>query len=405
MNRISKWIATGVGIAGASYAAYVAAAWMRYGRARPARGAARDPLLDSFMPRYDVCERHAIDLATPAEVTLAAAKTLDLNRSPLVRAIFKGRELILRSRPDSMDRPEGLLELTKSLGWGVLADTPGEIVMGAVTKPWEPNPVFRPIPSADFAAFAEPGLVKIVWTLRADPAEDGSSTFRTETRAVATDAESRRKFRWYWSLLSPGIIVIRMALRGALPAAADRAWRLNGDDFLPDAQAQLTQGVTIEAPAVDVWPWLVQMGCRRAGWYSWDRLDNASKPSADHIIPELQHLVVGDVLPWSPEGAQGFKVLRIEPERVLLLQSVAPQFEGTWAFVLEPLAGGRTRLVARYRAAYPPSLQMAVKLQLIAPVHAFMELKQLRTIKHHAERMHAPESRPSGTTARAGVKA
>src|SRR5690242_16328558 len=107
MNRISKWIATGVGIAGASYATYVAAAWMRYGRARPARGAARDPLLDSFMPRYDVCERHAIDLATPAEVTLAAAKTLDLNRSPLVRAIFKGRELILRSRPDSMDRPEG----------------------------------------------------------------------------------------------------------------------------------------------------------------------------------------------------------------------------------------------------------------------------------------------------------
>jgi hypothetical protein len=223
--------------------------------------------------------------------------------------------------------------------------------------------------------------------------------FRTETRAVATDAESRRKFRWYWSFLSPGIILIRMALRRALPAAADRAWRLQGDDFLGDARSQFTHAVTIEAPPANVWPWLIQMGCRRAGWYSWDRLDNAGRPSADHIVPELQHLAVGDVLPWSPEGAEGFKVLRIEAERLLLLQSVTPQFDGTWAFVLEPLAGDRTRLVVRYRAAYPPSLHMAVKLQLIAPpVHAFMELKQLRTIKHQAERMHAPESRPSGTT-------
>ena len=387
MDRISKWIAAGAGIAGASYATYVVAAWMRYGRSKPAQGAARDALLDSFIPRYDVCERHAIDLAPPPEVTLAAAKNLELDRSLLVRAIFRGRELLLRSRPDPTKRPEGLLELTKSLGWGVLADTPGEIVMGAVTRPWEPNPVFRPIPAAHFAAFAEPGQVKIVWTLRADPAEDGSSTFRTETRAVATDAVSRRKFRRYWSLLSPGIILVRLALRSALRASADRAWRLAGDDFLPDARAQLTHAVTITAPPADVWPWLVQMGCRRAGWYSWDRLDNAGKPSADHIIPQLQGLRVGDVLPWSPEGADGFKVVRIEPERLLLLQSVAPQFEGTWAFVLEPLSGGRTRLVARYRAAYPPSARMNAKLELISPVHAFMELKQLRTIKHHAERM------------------
>jgi hypothetical protein len=272
--------------------------------------------------------------------------------------------------------------------------------MGGVTRPWEPNPVFRPIPAADFAAFAEPGLVKIVWTLRADPAEDGSSTFRTETRAVATDAESRRKFRRYWSFLSPGIILIRMALRRALPAAAERAWRLEGDDFLPDARAQLTHAVTITVPPADVWPWLVQMGCRRAGWYSWDRLDNAGKPSADHIIPELQRLAVGDVLPWSPEGVEGFKVVRIEPERVLLLQGVGPQFEGTWAFVLEPLAGGRTRLVVRYRAAYPPSARMAATLQLITPVHAFMELKQLRTIKHHAERMHGAWARGEGSLTR-----
>jgi len=393
MNRTVKWIAAGAGIASGAYATYVAAAWLRYGRTRPAGGGAGDPLLDGFMPRFDVCERHEIDVLTPAEVTLAAAKSLELEGSPLVRAIFKGRELLLRSRSDSRSRPGGLLDLTRSLGWAVLADTANEIVMGAVTRPWEPNPVFRPVPPAEFAAFSEPGQVKIVWTLRADPREDGSSTFRTETRAVATDVVSRRKFRWYWSFLSPGIILIRLLLRRALPLAADRAWVLEGDAFLPHARGQLTHAISIEASPSDVWPWLVQMGCQRGGWYSWDRLDNAGKPSADRIVPELQHLAVGDVLPWKPEGAEGFQVLGIEPERALVLQSVGPGFEGTWAFVLQPLAGGRTRLVVRYRAAYPPSVRMAATLRLMSAVHAFMERKQLRTIKHHVEGMQRAESR------------
>ncbi len=84
--------------------------------------------------------------------------------------------------------------------------------MGGVTQPWDPNPVFRALPPDEFAAFRDPGYVKIVWTLRADPVGDGKSVFRTETRAVATDSESRKKFRRYWSLLSPGIIAIRRAM-------------------------------------------------------------------------------------------------------------------------------------------------------------------------------------------------
>ena len=99
---------------------------------------------------------------------------------------------------------------------------------------------------------------------------------------------------------------------------------------------------------------------------------------------------VCDVLPWKPEGAEGFKVLSIEPEGALVLQSVWPRFEATWAFVLQPLPGGRTHLVVRYRAAYPTSVRMAVTLRLMAAIHAFMERKQLRTIKHHAERKPAP---------------
>ena len=88
--------------------------------------------------------------------------------------------------------------MTKSIGWGVLAEVPGrEIVMGAVTQPWYANVVFRPVPPADFASFDEPDFVKIVWTLRADPIGPRDSVFRTETRVQTTDAAARAKFRWY----------------------------------------------------------------------------------------------------------------------------------------------------------------------------------------------------------------
>jgi hypothetical protein len=178
------------------------------------------------MGNYEVVERHKVDVRAPAEVALAAAAEMELGSCAVVRGIFKGRELILRSKPDNAIRPRGLLAETKSLGWSELAEVPGrEIVMGAVTKPWEPNPVFRALPPGEFAAFHEPGYVKIVWTLRADPAENGRSVFRTETRATTTDPDARRKFRRYWSLFSPGIIVIRSVMLAAVKADAERRWR------------------------------------------------------------------------------------------------------------------------------------------------------------------------------------
>jgi hypothetical protein len=94
--------------------------------------------------------------------------------------------------------------------------------MGAVTQPWKAKVVFRALPPDEFAAFNDPGYVKIVWTLRADPVDATRSIFRTETRAVATDAEARRKFRRYWSFLSPGIIVIRWISLRPLKADAER---------------------------------------------------------------------------------------------------------------------------------------------------------------------------------------
>lgn len=227
MNQLSKWLTVGAGLASASYAAYVAATWLRYGHPPRARGEASDALLDTFMRDHDVCERHAIAVAAPADVTLAAARALELDRSRIIRAIFKARELLLRGTPDTTPRPRGLVDEMTSRGWGVLAEIPDrEVVLGAVTRPWEADPVFRPLPPEAFAAFAEPDHVKIAWTLRVSPRPDGGSMFRTETRAVATDPGARKKFRRYWALLSPGIRLIRTAMLHALDAAADRRWRL-----------------------------------------------------------------------------------------------------------------------------------------------------------------------------------
>lgn len=183
----------------------------------------RDALLDRFMPVYDIVERHHIRVDAPAAVTFAAARDQDLLRSPGIRAIFRARELVLRSAPDESAQPRRLIEQMKQLGWGVLAEIPSrEIVMGAVTEPWEPNVTFRALAPDAFAAYDEPGHVKIVWTLRVDPRGTSASDFRTETRAVATDAAARTRFQRYWALVSPGVALIRWLSLRPLKQEAER---------------------------------------------------------------------------------------------------------------------------------------------------------------------------------------
>lgn len=225
IRSMTSMLAAGVGIAAGAYGAYAAVTWYRYGRIPPANDPECDELLDRFMPVYEVVERHHIRVAAPAAVTLAAAREQDLLQLPLVRPIFKAREVILRATPDDRPQPRGLLAATQALGWGILADVPDrEIVVGAVTKPWEPNVTFRALPPDDFAAFSEPGFVKIAWTLRADPVDAEASIFRTETRAVATDASAGARFRRYWAFASPGIALIRrLSLRPLKRDALRRA--------------------------------------------------------------------------------------------------------------------------------------------------------------------------------------
>ena len=141
-----------------------------------------------------------------------------------------------------------------------------------------------------------------------------------------------------------GLLVLGILAFGLAYAFLIRLWHLRrgstkdevqrslpGDDLVPNPKFVWTQAITIHAPAAEVWPWLVQIGCKRAGWYSWDGLhrlmgiagcvDDDSR-SANRIIPELQNLEVGDVIRMTPEemGMPGNTVVSIEPNRALLTQ-------------------------------------------------------------------------------------
>jgi hypothetical protein len=99
---------------------------------------------------------------------------------------------------------------------------------------------------------------------------------------------------------------------GATDEEVGRA--MHGDDVVKYPTCNATRAVTIKARPEEIWPWLVQMGITRAGWYSYDWLDNLGTPSAERIVPELQHVAVGDMIPMSPDGKQGLLV-KVGPQR------------------------------------------------------------------------------------------
>ena len=166
---------------------------------------------------------------------------------------------------------------------------------------------------------------------------------------------------------------------------------LPGDELMADAQS-LTHAITIERPRSDVWPWLVQMGAGRAGWYSYDRIDNGGTPSLDRIAPELQEIAVGDVFPALPGVTEGFVVLGFHAEHYLILGWPSPAGQPpmtTWAFVLEAPTPGRTRLIVRARGDdryRPPFGLPRFTVNTLVPLgHAIMQRKQLLGIARRAE--------------------
>ncbi|HWI17662.1 MAG TPA: hypothetical protein VNT81_07945 [Vicinamibacterales bacterium] len=216
-------IAAGAALSVAGYAATVVFNRTRYGGAQGLADPGFDSLLDRFIPEPEVVEHHHIAINAPADVVMSAAKEMELLDSPVVRAIIRARELTLGGEPDARPHPPGLLAQMLSIGWVVLSERAGrEIVLGAVTQPWEARPVFRSIPAGQFREFSEPGFVKIAWTLRADPVDERHSIFHTETRVCTTDTTAREHFRSYWSFVAPGVRLIRLAMLRPLRRAAER---------------------------------------------------------------------------------------------------------------------------------------------------------------------------------------
>ncbi len=172
---------------------------------------------------------------------------------------------------------------------------------------------------------------------------------------------------------------------GATPAEA--AAPMPGDALVPGAQYRSTRAITISAPTAQVWPWLVQVGCLRAGFYSNDLLDNLARPSARTIVPALQRLEVGQLVPMSPSAAAPERTaFRVHSFRVgeWLLWSKS---DSTWAWSLRPTDRGGTRLVTRIRARYDwrHPLAALVALLLMEAGDFAMLRRMLRGIRSRAE--------------------
>lgn len=209
MIKRTGWIASrGIAAAALGWIGYAAVTWKRYGKATRVRRS--DILLDRYIPTYEVAEQHEVYVAAPAAVTFDALRAMDPLASPIVRAIFRGRELLLGADHEEHRTAGGIVDQTLALGWRILAEDPGrELVIGAVTKPWESRVTFRGLSPDEFRDFCEPGYVKIVWTLVAEPIASDRSLAWTETRVMTTDSDSRARFRRYWAMFSPGILAIR----------------------------------------------------------------------------------------------------------------------------------------------------------------------------------------------------
>jgi hypothetical protein len=162
---------------------------------------------------------------------------------------------------------------------------------------------------------------------------------------------------------------------------------LPGDELVPHAKLKATHAITINAPTADIWPWLVQMGQNRGGFYSYTRLENlvgCHMRNADEIVPEWQELKIGDKV-WLHPKAPPVEVAAIEPGRAIVLKP--------WgAFVLHPIDEKRTRLIVRSQGDYDPDLRNPLLNFLLwrvvyEPAHFIMERRMLLGIKQRAEKL------------------
>ena len=186
---------------------------------------------------------------------------------------------------------------------------------------------------------------------------------------------------------------------GATIEEVERA--MPGDDVVKFPTFNATRGVTIQVRPEEIWPWLLQIGITRAGWYSYDWLDNLGKASAQRIMPELQHMAVGDLIPISPDGKQGLYVKDFEANRYMLWWD--KKGEVTWYWGLYPQDDSQTRLITRVREHYrwlSPTILFSLLVEFTDIV---MMRKCMLSIKQRAEDSHEL-TESANATARRQVK-
>ena len=195
------------------------------------------------------------------------------------------------------------------------------------------------------------------------------------------------------------VVPPRLLRAGATAAEANGPYP--GATLIPDGTRSGTMAVTIDAPRSRVWAWLAQMGTDRAGWYSWDRLDNFGRASTWTVHPEWQDIAVGDHLAGTPDGSQWWEVAALEPERFLGLRmsldlrgrpfdpaGQRPRYftDSLWGFELKDAPGGGTRLiVSGYWSFRPKWLQPILSVLLLEPSHWVMQTRQFSNLKRLVE--------------------
>lgn len=181
---------------------------------------------------------------------------------------------------------------------------------------------------------------------------------------------------------------LRSMVEWARAETYERLRRLPGDQLVPDPALTSTHAVTVDAPPRDVWPWLIQMGSGRGGWYSYDWIDNLGRPSARTILPGFGAPAVGDIIPALPNATDRFVVWDVAADSHLImgLPLAGGVHRATWGIVLEPRATG-TRLYARARVArglfgHTRLADVAVAaVRLVGPgAHYVMQRRQLAGI-------------------------
>jgi hypothetical protein len=165
-----------------------------------------------------------------------------------------------------------------------------------------------------------------------------------------------------------------------------------GDQLITRPTFNATRAVTVAAPPSMIWPWIVQIGFGRAGWYTYDLLDNFGRPSATRIIPELQHLQAGDVVPFyrgigAPEGV-GLTVKALQSEQWVLWWDDKTR-DTTWAWALYRVDEQRTRLITRVRMRYRWTRPSILFSLLVEFADLVMMRKCLLGIKQRAEHLAA----------------